>query len=348
MINEGDPCGEGTIDGTDFPGFLNMMARMMDENPERLLCLTFNVWFDKRNQQERADWLCEELADSGADIICLQEVTPTFLSWLREKDFCQANYIISDSIGTTLKGSFAYGVIMLVRRRDDLQLHDFVLHSMPTQMNRSALVASLTFRGALLRVATAHLESLDNVAFRVAQLKVITRTLSQPTTDALLEALKLPEGGAADAAAAAAAAAGNGEERVHDCLLLGDMNFNDDATEETSTILTEARRTWQDCWVQLKGEGSLSDPEVGATMPVDDYFGKPTRIDRVFHSRGVLRPRRMERIGMDGIGIMVDGSDALAAEIPPDAPPPPPAGQIEERPSDHYGLVCEFEIGFVG
>lgn len=334
-----------------------------------LRCLTFNVWFDEKHQRRRSDSLCEILAESQADIICLQEVTPIFLSWLRDKSFCRQHYFLSDSIGTTLKGTFAYGVVMLVRIRPDLILREFSLHAVPTQMNRSALVASIAFRGVPLRIATVHLESLDNVALRVAQLKVVTHALSCGSTEELLEAStnKLDSMACESVVGASATSWGGanvteatdeptiGSNSLHDCFLLGDMNFNDDAVEETAAIRDDTNRSWKDSWIAVEGQDSLKDPENCATMRIDDIYGKPTRIDRIFHSSGVFKPRRIKRIGMEAVvQVLADrtvagrsteqfhgqsqrsdesSADALASQA-----------STMHYPSDHFGLLCEFEV----
>ena len=62
------------------------------------------------------------LAAQQADVIALQEVTPTFLMWLRDEAWVRDTYFLSDSVGTTLRGSFAYGVIFLVRRAASLRV----------------------------------------------------------------------------------------------------------------------------------------------------------------------------------------------------------------------------------
>ena len=80
-----------------------------------LRLVTYNVWFSEYRQRIRAQALFGILSATKADIVCLQEVTPKFLSWLREEDFVRTNYALSDSVGTTLRGSeLAYGVVLLV------------------------------------------------------------------------------------------------------------------------------------------------------------------------------------------------------------------------------------------
>ena len=69
------------------------------------------------------------MENSDADVICLQEVTPFFLQLLTEQDWMRKRYILSDSIGTSLKGSqLAYGVIIAVkfipRHHSDLHAAD--------------------------------------------------------------------------------------------------------------------------------------------------------------------------------------------------------------------------------
>jgi len=69
-------------------------------------------------------------------------------------------YALSDAVGTTLQGSdLAYGVIMLLRH--GLALRFLRLYTLPTRMSRAALIAGILIGCHELRVATAHLESLD-------------------------------------------------------------------------------------------------------------------------------------------------------------------------------------------
>ena len=179
-----------------------------------LTMVSYNVWFDKRNQAARAHALFAILRESCADIICLQEVTPIFLALLRDQEWVRDSFALSDSIGTTLRGSFAYGVIMLVRRT--IAIDSFVLHSLPSEMNRAVLVASFpTTDGQGLKVATVHLESLGNKSLREAQLAAIFSLLDEDNSGAVL---------------------------------LGDMNYDD--STETHSIPPG----YKDCWLSVNGD----------------------------------------------------------------------------------------------
>ena len=164
-----------------------------------LRLVTYNVWFSEYRQQIRAQAIFGILSATKADIVCLQEVTPKFLSWLREEEFVRTNYALSDSVGTTLRGSeLAYGVVLLVRR--ELHLSSLRLHELPSQMSRALLLASLPLPTHELRVATVHLESLDATVLRLQQLTRICTILN--------------------------------EDGQASSVLAGDMNFGDKAPEE--------------------------------------------------------------------------------------------------------------------
>ena len=120
------------------------------------------------------------LAAQQADVIALQEVTPTFLMWLRDEAWVRDTYFLSDSVGTTLRGSFAYGVIFLVRRAASLRVESLALHTLPSLMSRAALKATIALavphvegmpgpsEEVNLDIATAHLESLAATATRAS------------------------------------------------------------------------------------------------------------------------------------------------------------------------------------
>ena len=104
--------------------------------------ITYNVWFSEHRQQERAISLFGILENSNADLICLQEVTPFFLKLLTEQDWMRKQYMLSDSVGTSLKGSkLQYGVIIAVKKPTPISV--FTLHSLPSRMNRRMLRVSI-------------------------------------------------------------------------------------------------------------------------------------------------------------------------------------------------------------
>lgn len=248
---------------------------------ERLRLVTYNVWFSSHMQHLRAKALLEILDGESADIVCLQEVTPQFLSCLRECPWARERYLLSDSVGTTLRGSeLVYGVIMMFNIH--LCVRSLSLHVLPTQMNRAVLVASVAHGGRDLRVATAHLESLRNEDVRASQLEVICAAL----------------GASSD---------------VPVSIIAGDMNFDDGSAQEEAVV---AKNEFTDVWRELGSEGTG-----GITMCEDDVSGAGTRIDRIFFrsGRASFIPSSLRLLGTEPI----ESGEGT-------------------RPSDHFGLCCDF------
>ncbi|CAK9086686.1 Tyrosyl-DNA phosphodiesterase 2 (Tyr-DNA phosphodiesterase 2) (5'-tyrosyl-DNA phosphodiesterase) (5'-Tyr-DNA phosphodiesterase) (TRAF and TNF receptor-associated protein) [Durusdinium trenchii] len=171
-------------------------AAELNTATQTLRVVSYNVWFSEFRQEIRAKALFAILDDEDADVVCLQEVTPTFLAWLREEHFVQERYSLSDTVGTTLQGAqLAYGVVLLLKRT--LHATAMELWRLPTRMGRSLLLAKLPMEELELWVATVHLES-DSQDLRREQLRCIVEVL-------------------------------DGASHV---ILAGDMNFGDFAVEE--------------------------------------------------------------------------------------------------------------------
>ncbi|CAJ1415921.1 unnamed protein product, partial [Effrenium voratum] len=242
-------------------------------------------------------------------------VTPKFLGWLRQEPFVQEHFALSDAVGTTLQGSkLAYGVLLLLRR-SSLRGGELRLWHLPSRMNRSLLVADLPLAQARLRLATVHLES-DSRASRIAQLRQILQHL----------------------------------EKGDVTVLAGDMNFADGAPEEV--LLRQAE--FRDC-----------TEKSGCTMPRSDADGRPARLDRVLAASGAgawhLVPTRVELLGTEpidrGEAASMPASSPAAArrgsspsseatdpEMPALIPLLPGEPALSRGPSDHYGVLCDFEL----
>jgi len=374
-----------------------------------LTCVTYNVWFDKRNQHVRALALFEILRTSEAHVISLQEVTPQFLGWLRDQEFVQEGYILSDSIGTTLKGSkLVYGVIQLVRRDRRIRVESMTLHAMPTNMNRSALVTSLTIAGTThalnghhdgpgrglvgpadadapsvtwrrVAVSTAHLESLTSTPYRKAQLEIIDR-VTREAGAGLGPVLGGMHDGANPTSFDAGATGPDASDRLYDCLIMGDCNFDAGGSEEN--VLRQSEGEWEDLHHYNLYQGEEEDvvgPAEGITMPHDDVTGRGTRIDRVFAALNYLEPASMALLGTESIDIAAAAAETTSAATTQDHDinntsttvarcaaeadsdedggrrrvrfniPADTIASVEERPSDHYGLMVRFVVrGSIG
>ena len=64
--------------------------------------VTYNVWFADLYWEERAKAMFGILKHSNADAICLQEVTPRFLELLKQQQWLQDSYYLSDSSGNSV------------------------------------------------------------------------------------------------------------------------------------------------------------------------------------------------------------------------------------------------------
>eukprot|EP00931_Biecheleriopsis_adriatica_P052177 TRINITY_DN30328_c0_g1_i2.p1 TRINITY_DN30328_c0_g1~~TRINITY_DN30328_c0_g1_i2.p1 ORF type:complete len:438 (-),score=79.33 TRINITY_DN30328_c0_g1_i2:1-1314(-) len=293
---------------------------LIDDGALRIV--SYNVWFQDYRKRERADALFRILESCQAEVICLQEVTKDFLGWMRDLDWVRTDYALSDAVGNTLIGSqLAYGVVMLIKRT--LALTSFSLHTLPSQMNRRVLLASIPVADNELRVATAHLESLDNTKTRKLQLETILPLL------------------VADGVAS---------------LFVGDMNF--DSGQPEDEVVSKAG--FSDCWRYLcQADRSPSARSDGITMPIDDYLGRGTRIDRVFmgplHQNWRLVPKALDLLGTEPIDQPVadceaaedDAGDATDPDMPELIDVLPGEKKVmppSSCPSDHFGLFCTFEI----
>lgn len=86
-------------------------------NTDNLKVVTFNVLFDTYQpdlifSKDRYPKLLEALQQTDADVICLQEVTNLFLSFVKKSDWIRKSYFLSDASGSTLN---PYGVLILSR-----------------------------------------------------------------------------------------------------------------------------------------------------------------------------------------------------------------------------------------
>jgi len=144
-----------------------------------LSVVTWNVWFDRFAFHIRRDMILETLWRLSPDVICLQEVLPSFLPPLCQSPWCDQYDMSDDGSGSSL-GS--YGVLTLCKKK----LHaTFRWHPFPTRMGRQLLCAEMVLLGTPTLIGNVHLESLANHPTREEQLKVCQRQL-EPFDNAIL------------------------------------------------------------------------------------------------------------------------------------------------------------------
>jgi len=126
----------------------------------QLKFVTYNVWFDKHNFNERGAEIRKLLEESDADFICLQEIINPFYFQLFECHWLRKYYVSGNPI---------HGYTNLILSKHPCA---FFIKQFPTKMGRSLLFAELLVNGTPIVVGTVHLESLGNGQLRQDQLNI--------------------------------------------------------------------------------------------------------------------------------------------------------------------------------
>ncbi|KAF0716039.1 Aste57867_3060 [Aphanomyces stellatus] len=159
----------------DTPHWQNAVAAAAgSRQPNTLKVITWNVWFDAMSNGRRFEALVGEVLKHDPDVLCLQEVTPTFSTAL-----C-SSAILTDMYAYSPFSINSYGCMILARKR---LRPSFLEVPLPTRMDRRLLLCA--FDGDKSVVATVHLESLSNQERRRDQLKVAREALA-PYVNAIL------------------------------------------------------------------------------------------------------------------------------------------------------------------
>jgi poly(A) polymerase len=131
---------------------------------------------DKIYTEQRLPLILNELAQTNADIIALQEVTPTSLAFILATDWVKDYFISESPSGNDVK---PYGNLLLSRWHFDLVEHQFTAH-------KRVLVGTWNLNNRSLHVANIHLTSdhgENSLQKRTQQLATVTGHLQQQTGD---------------------------------------------------------------------------------------------------------------------------------------------------------------------
>lgn len=131
--------------------------------------LSQNAWFDDESGRSgRYGLLLHDLAMANADVIALQEVTPTLLALIDR----QANERGWNVAADRERIAAGYGNVTLSKH----PLIDSQRIALPSRMSRGALVTTLTTKDRTLRVVNIHLDSMpEDVERRVLQLQTVRK-----------------------------------------------------------------------------------------------------------------------------------------------------------------------------
>lgn len=153
-----------------------VLPQKISNSISKLTFLTYNVWFEYFNENNRVPCLLKLLDTSEADFICLQEVTADFMKELLKAPWLTSKYLFS---GYQMSG---YNCLILSK----LHCNYFRYAYKYTGMGRSLFVAETEVNGEAIAVATSHFESLDSADIRKDQLEVAFKVLDKYSTALLM------------------------------------------------------------------------------------------------------------------------------------------------------------------
>eukprot|EP01083_Nonionella_stella_P073916 200180_1 len=127
---------------------------------------TWNIWFGNERQQLRMEHLLKIVTeDNSVDILCFQEVTQTLLHYILSHQ-CIRKFYLS---GITTQDTGAYGNVIFSRFPLSKA---YIHHYKDTPMSRKLVCVDIMINNELFRFGTVHLESLGpNARRRRVQLK---------------------------------------------------------------------------------------------------------------------------------------------------------------------------------
>ena len=306
----------------------------------KLSILTWNVWFDQLRRNYRYDEILDICNKLKPDVICFQEVTPTFIKILNGHLLLD-NYLSSGTNWGT--SSFPYGVISLCRKELN---PTFTFTSMPTEMDRNLLITKFSdSNGNDVCIGNVHLESLDNPDLRAMQLKISEETLAAFRFSVLCGDFNICSYG----------------------------NYSEDPRKplENNSIV-EKLPDYSDMWVTCKQPSGPEEANMGYTfdtvkneMLAANNRYERWRYDRIMYctrpessSSPVWTPSSIRIVGDLPVGQNLAALSAPECDAPAQIAEPPPAedtifstpvkkSRTEPAPvfpSDHFGLFGVFEL----
>ncbi|CAD8145815.1 unnamed protein product [Paramecium pentaurelia] len=139
-------------------------------NQKEISILTYNVWFEKHNFNERVIEILKIIQQNNCDLVCLQEVTRNFQIMMSNDKFIQQNYYIT---GNVIKD---YGILILSKFKPKF-INELVFNS---QFGRTFLYIECQINMHSLIIGTSHLESMVyNENARFEQLKYVYKELEK-------------------------------------------------------------------------------------------------------------------------------------------------------------------------
>lgn len=146
------------------------------EDPSGLSVMSWNVYFDDDSGRERYPKIIQHLLEQDSDVICLQEVTPSFIEHIIQAQRLGDYQLIVDPARRSYKNA------ILTR----WPVYSFKSIPLPGRMGRKGLLANLNVKGQPLSIVALHLESgLNDGKIRKNQFDQIVKSFDSHT-DSLL------------------------------------------------------------------------------------------------------------------------------------------------------------------
>lgn len=145
-------------------------------NIKSLKLLTYNIWFDEYNYENRWKNILSICEAKNPDIICLQEVTDNFYEYLLKTEYVKDNFYLT-MIPSQLKNW--YETLIMSKYMCNAYTMPFI-----SRMGRKLLYITIVNNSSeLIKVGTTHLESLNNCNIRENQLYLSYNILDSIETE---------------------------------------------------------------------------------------------------------------------------------------------------------------------
>jgi poly(A) polymerase Pap1/uncharacterized protein (UPF0248 family)/2'-5' RNA ligase/endonuclease/exonuclease/phosphatase family metal-dependent hydrolase len=221
-------------------------------NANQLTVVSYNVLFDIYDQEkiytkERIPKIFEELKNTNADIIGLEEMTPTFVRALLSQDWVRQHYYVSDN-GSCDSLSEKYGQVLLSKFPFDVYFYVY-------SAQKRAVIAEFLINKRKVFLPVIHLTSERNadIQKRVLQMGVVYDRVCSD------EDFQVDDG--------------------TDCIMIGDFNIADGDSGEEYAFRSDFSDSWRD--IHPNDPGYTYDPEVNTLAKITTEMGLRRRLDRI-------------------------------------------------------------------
>jgi len=150
--------------------FLTSVMPILSQADE-LTLMTWNVYYDDDSGKTRYPNIMEMIGRENTDVVCLQEVTPTFVTLLHNSRLLEKYQFVSEDLRQR------YGNVILYKKK--LQKKDSVVTDLPSRMGRKGLLLTLAQQEKHITFVNVHLESMmDDGPIRRKQLSKIKKSVA--------------------------------------------------------------------------------------------------------------------------------------------------------------------------